>query len=173
MKTRDITFIAICVALITIGSWISIPIGQVPITLQTFAIFFVALLLEPKISISSVGVWILLGIVGLPVFAGFKGGFGVIVGPTGGYLIAFFISTIIVALAKKKSRMLAFILSFVTLFIIVYPLGTLQLSLLTKMEFKQALAVGVLPFVIFDVIKIAIAIVIVPSVEKGIAHIHN
>ncbi|MBQ9924303.1 MAG: biotin transporter BioY, partial [Clostridia bacterium] len=72
LKTRDVALIGLFAALITICAWISIPLGPVPITLQTFAIFLTAALLGNRRGTMAVGVYILLGVAGLPVFSGFK-----------------------------------------------------------------------------------------------------
>ena len=89
MKTIDLAYMALGAVIIAVCSWISIP-TVVPFTLQTFAVFSVLGLLGGKRGTISVLIYILLGAVGVPVFAGFSGGFGVILGPTGGYIIGFY-----------------------------------------------------------------------------------
>ena len=93
-KTRDIVFIGIFAALIAICSWISIP-TTVPFTLQTMGVFTAVGLLGGKRGSLAVLVYILLGLVGLPVFAGFSGGVGVLFGTTGGYIIGFLASALL------------------------------------------------------------------------------
>ena len=88
LTVRELCATALGAALMTICAWISIP-AQVPFTLQTFAVFFVTALLGLKCGTLSVIVYLLLGAVGLPVFAGFKGGLGSLMGVTGGYLLGF------------------------------------------------------------------------------------
>ena len=88
MKTIDLAYMALGAVIIAVCSWISIP-TVVPFTLQTFAVFSVLGLLGGKRGTISVLIYILLGAVGVPVFAGFSGGFGVILGPTGGYIVGF------------------------------------------------------------------------------------
>ena len=87
-STRDLCFCAIGAALIAVCAWISIP-AEVPFTLQTFAIFAVCGLLGGRRGTVSVLVYLLLGAVGAPVFAGFRGGFAALIGTTGGYLVGF------------------------------------------------------------------------------------
>ena len=93
-KTRDLAYIAICTSLICISAWITIP-GTVPFTLQTFAIFFTLGLLGAKRGMLSILIYILIGMIGLPVFSSFNSGLGVIAGPTGGYIIGFIFSSFV------------------------------------------------------------------------------
>lgn len=98
-STRDLCFCAIGAALIAVCAWISIP-ADVPFTLQTFAIFTVCGLLGGKRGTVSVLVYLLLGAVGAPVFAGFRGGFASLLGTTGGYLVGFVLLTLIITFAQ-------------------------------------------------------------------------
>lgn len=102
ISARDITFIALSVALMAICSWISVPM-TVPVTLQTFAVFTAAGLLGMKRGTAAVLIYILLGAIGLPVFAGFTGGFGILAGSTGGYIIGFAFSALVVGSITKPS----------------------------------------------------------------------
>ncbi|HRK76327.1 MAG TPA: biotin transporter BioY [Streptococcus parasuis] len=88
-STRSLVYIAIGTALIAALSQISLSIGPVPFTLQTLAIGLVACLYKPKDALASVGLYLVLGAIGLPVFAGFSGGFAALVGPTAGFLWGF------------------------------------------------------------------------------------
>ena len=107
-KTYDIVYIAVFAVIMAICSWISIP-AAVPFTLQTFGVFIAAGVLGGKRGTLSVLVFILLGAVGIPVFANFSGGIGVLVGPTGGYIIGFLFSALVMwameKLPGKKSIM--------------------------------------------------------------------
>ena len=87
-RVVDLTYMAVCAALIAICAWITVP-AAVPFTLQTFAIFFVLSLLGGKRGTIAILVYILLGAVGLPVFSGFNGGLGALLGTTGGYIFGF------------------------------------------------------------------------------------
>ena len=102
-STRDLCFCAIGAALIAVCAWISIP-ADVPFTLQTFAIFTVCGLLGGRRGTVSVLVYLLLGAVGAPVFAGFRGGFASLIGTTGGYLVGFILLALIIAPARARSR---------------------------------------------------------------------
>lgn len=101
MKTRELTYTALGVALIAVCAWITVP-TTVPFTMQTFAVFLVCALLGGKLGSLAVGLYLLLGSFGLPVFSGFRGGLGVLLGATGGYLIGFLVA----ALAMWGAEML-------------------------------------------------------------------
>ena len=124
-KTIDMVYIAVFAVLIAICSWISIP-TTVPFTLQTFAVFLAVGVLGGKRGSLSVLIYILLGAVGIPVFAGFSGGFGVLLGQTGGYIVGFLFSALLMwlmeALLGKKTWVLG--LSMVLGLIVCYAIGT-------------------------------------------------
>ena len=124
-KTLDIAYIALGAALIAVCSWISIP-TTVPFTLQTFAVFAILSLLGGKRGTLSVLVYILLGAVGAPVFAGFSGGLGVVLGSTGGYIIGFLLTGLvyIVATALFKKSLVVEIVALVLGLAACYGLGT-------------------------------------------------
>ena len=110
-STRDLAYIALFAVLIAICSWIAIPILQVPYTLQTFAVFLAVGVLGGKRGTLAVLVYILLGAVGVPVFAGFTGGLGVLLGTTGGYILGFLCTALLMwlleALLGRKLWVLA------------------------------------------------------------------
>ena len=156
-NTRMITYSALSAAFSTLCSWISIPIGAVPVTLQILALFLVAFLFGARVGLYSTLTWILLGLVGLPVFAGFSGGLSTLMGPTAGFIWAFVPSVYLAGKAAESSPIKGVVLAFLTLFLLVYPLGTWQLMRITGMNLQGALALAVYPFVLFDVIKIGLA----------------
>ena len=100
MRTQELARAALFAALIAICSWISIPTA-VPFTLQTFAVFLALGVLGGKLGTLSVAVYLLLGAVGLPVFAGFQGGLGALLGATGGYLAGFLLTALTVWGAER------------------------------------------------------------------------
>ena len=97
---REVAYIALGIALITVCAWISIPLGPIPVTLQTFAVPFLGAVLGWKRGLASVVIYFLMGLVGIPVFAGFRAGVAVLFGPTGGYLLGFLVDVILVGVAK-------------------------------------------------------------------------
>ena len=100
LGTKDIALTALFVAVMAVCSWISIP-ATVPFTLQTFGVFLSVGLLGGKRGSLAVLVYLLLGAVGLPVFSGFTGGIGHLLGPTGGYIIGFIFSALLMWLAER------------------------------------------------------------------------
>ena len=110
-KVLDMVYIAIGAVLIVICSWINIPTA-VPFTLQTFAVFFILMLLGGERGTISILIYILLGAIGVPVFAGFSGGIGILLGNTGGYILGFvfigLIYTLFTRVFKKKSIFIKF-----------------------------------------------------------------
>ena len=101
LSVRDLAVIAIGAALIAVCSWLSVPF-TVPFTLQSFAVCLLAALLGWKRGVLTVLVYMLLGAVGLPVFAGFKAGFGVLLGATGGYIVGFLLTALVIGLGTDR-----------------------------------------------------------------------
>ena len=172
---RNITMIGLMAALITICSWISIPI-TVPFTMQTFAIFFAISLLGGKGGFLSVLVWLLLGAVGLPVFSGFTGGIGKFANVTGGYLVGFLLPALLVwgitHFLGTKSPIL--VISMILGLISCYALGTLWFYLLAihngnATSIFAILASCVFPFILPDIIKITLAITIAKNMKRYIS----
>ena len=142
------------------GAYIIVPVPPVPITLQTLFLYVAGALLGGRLALMSQIVYLLLGIVGLPVFAGGKAGLGVFFGPTGGYLIGFVVAAYSIGKwneALKKPSFSMILLSMTVGTIPVYVLGTLQLSLVAKLSLGKAVGLGVLPFLIGDGVKIVVA----------------
>lgn len=165
-KTIDIVTVSLAAALMCICSWIQIP-SAVPFTLQTFAVFFVALVLGAGKGFLAATIYTLLGIVGLPVFSGFQSGVSALLGPTGGYIIGFILCVFIVGvLADKKGFALPFaIVYIVTGLVICYTAGTLwYIFTYSKGDVLGAFSVCVLPFIVPDVIKASFALIIAKKV---------
>lgn len=101
LTTRQLCACALGAALLSICTWISIP-GPIPFTMQTFAVFLLTGLLGLKCGMLSLTAYLLLGFAGLPVFSGFRGGPGVLLGATGGYLVGFFFTAVIIGLVTKR-----------------------------------------------------------------------
>ena len=167
-KTYDIVYIAVFAVIMAICSWISIPTA-VPFTLQTFGVFVAVGVLGGKRGTLSILVFILLGAIGVPVFAGFSGGIGVLAGTTGGYIIGFLFSALVMwameKLPGKKSVMQ--IVSMIVGLIVCYAFGTAWLAIQNKMSFFQAMLIGVVPYLVGDAIKIAVAAIIGPQLRKA------
>lgn len=169
---RDMCFIAMFAVIIAVCSWISVPL-TVPITLQTFGVFAALGVLGGKKGTIAVIVYVLLGAVGLPVFAGFKLGIGTLLGTTGGYIIGFVLSGIVYwAITDKFGTKLAVTVIAMALGLLVcYAFGTAWFMLVYTgskgaVTLWSALGWCVFPFIIPDAIKIALAILVSERVGK-------
>lgn len=174
-KIREMCFCGMMVALMAIFSWISIPIGAVPVTLQTFAVFAAVGILGGKLGTISVLVYVIMGAVGIPVFAGFSGGFGVITGPTGGYIVGFILSALIMWMMEKMfgSNILILTVSMIIGLIVCYAFGTVWFMTVYTQN-TGAVGLGavlgwcVIPFIIPDAVKIICAVLITSRVRKPV-----
>ena len=165
-KTYDLVYISIFVVLIAICSWISIPL-TVPVTLQTFGVFMAVGLLGGKRGTLAVLVYILMGTLGIPVFSGFTGGIGIIAGTTGGYIVGFLFSALLMwGMEKAFGRSTAVLaLSMVLGLVLCYAVGTLWFMAVYG---ASSGAIGILtvlgwcvfPFIIPDVAKIVLALIL-------------
>ncbi len=174
ISTIDLIYIAFGAALITVCSWISIP-TVVPFTLQTFAVFAVLSILGGKRGTLSVLVYILLGAVGLPVFSGFKSGAAVLLGTTGGYIIGFLLTGLIyIAMEKTSGRKQPFeVISLLLGLIACYTFGTIWFMNVYAAKtgpigIGAALSWCVIPFIIPDIIKLVIALLISNRVRNTV-----
>jgi biotin transport system substrate-specific component len=164
MKSVKLSKMALWLALISVLSVISIPIGSVPITLQVFAFFLTSAFLSPVESLEVSVAYLVIGSIGVPVFAGAQGGIAVLLGPTGGYLLGFPLAAFFASLAWKNKVFSKIILLSLALLSIYIP-GMLVLSFYLK-SVSQAFKIGVLPFIWIDVLKIAIVYVIVSRLKN-------
>ena len=177
----DLVLISVSAALITICSWISIPLGPVPFTLQTLGILAVMLTAGGRRGTIAILVYLALGAVGVPVFAGFKGGIMSFIGPTGGFLIGFILAALVYWLLEKLILrklmttpvktwifgMLGFIVFEIIMYIVgviwfmtVYAAQTGPVGLATVMTWC------VIPFIIPDIVKMAAAVLIGERASK-------
>ncbi len=151
-------------AIICVSSFIVIPIGTVPVSATLLAVMLCALILSPFEALSATFVYVIMGAVGLPVFSGGSGGFGVLFGVTGGYIWSYPLLALIVSLLTKieiKNTVFRFIISLLSCFLgiaVCYIFGTLQYILVTDTNFYTALTVCVAPFVPIDIVKALAAV---------------
>lgn len=163
MKTRDLTYTAIMVALMAVCAWITIP-TLVPFTLQTFGVFLASALLGGKRGTLAVAVYLLLGAAGAPVFSGFTGGLGRLLGVTGGYLLGFVAQAAVLWLGERflgRSAQ-AFLFSGVLGLAVCYLFGSMWYLLLYThangpVSLWTVLAQCVIPFVLPDLMKLGLA----------------
>lgn len=172
ITTKELVFTALMAVIIAVCSWISIP-TTVPFTLQTFGVFMAVGLLGGKKGTISVLVYILLGAVGVPVFAGFSGGIGVLFGTTGGYIVGFLLSGLVywAMTAAFGEKLLIMIVAMVLGLIVCYAFGTAWFMIVyakntAPIGLMTALGWCVFPFIIPDCIKIALAIVLTKQLKK-------
>lgn len=174
-KTKFITRTALFAAVIALLSPFAIPLGPVPITLSLFAVLLSAVVLDWKQAAAAVAVYILLGVIGLPVFSGGKGGAAVLAGATGGYIWSYILCAVIASLVAGKTRaqgakqMLITAIGCACGVIVCYICGTLQFSVVAGRTFVEALSVCVIPFIIPDLIKCACAAILGTQIKNRIS----
>ena len=153
----DLTKMAICVTLLCISAYILIPIPLSPagITGLTIIVNLIGLILSPKQAGITMAVYLLLGLVGVPVFGGGTAGPGKLFGPTGGFYLGFLIAAVIISLFKGKNiDIKRYIL--VTIFLgmpLIYLFGSIYMSFILELGIKETLIMAVIPFILGDVIK--------------------
>ncbi len=174
----DMVVTALASSIIVVCSWISIPFA-VPFTLQTFAVCSVLMLLGGKRGTAAIAVYILMGAIGLPVFAGFKGGPTVLLGTTGGYIVGFILMGLIywglnsLLAVKFKHKIVLSIVLCVVGEVVLYIFGTAWFMLMYAKNtgtigLATALGWCVIPFLIPDIVKLAMASVISSRLSKKI-----
>ena len=171
MTTKRMTRIALCAALLAPCAWLSVP-TQPPFTMQTFGIFLTLLLLGAKDGTIAIGLYILLGALGVPVFSGFNGGMGALMGPTGGYIVGFLLICLIFGLLCGKGtglwlKALALLLGLA----VCYAFGTLWFvkvygDMKGPISTLSALSMCVFPFIVPDLAKLALALWAGKRLEK-------
>ena len=173
-KTADLAIIALSAALISVCAWLTIPMS-VPFTMQTFAVFAIAASFGFKRGTLATAVYILLGAVGVPVFSGFRGGLGTLFGMTGGYILGFLFSSMIIGFAVdkfgKKPAVMA--VSMAIGLAACYLFGTLWFMYIYtrstgSIGFVSVLTTCVVPFIIPDLAKSVLAIIISCRISKFI-----
>jgi biotin transport system substrate-specific component len=172
-SVQNMVLVATFTALIIVCSWIRVPIEPVPFTLQTFAIFVTSGLLGSKRGALSVIVYVLLGLVGVPVFAGFSAGPSVVAGPTGGFIVGFIFTAIVTgAIMKAFSKMkgiMKFIMAAVAMFIgdaVCFIIGTVWFMIIMNTGLAATFGICVLPYIIPDLVKIVVAVIVVDRMKR-------
>lgn len=162
-KTYDLVYIGVFAVLMAVCSWISIPTA-VPFTLQTFGVFMAVGILGGKRGTAAVGLYLLLGILGVPVFAGMTGGVGVLLGTTGGYIVGFLFSALVMWAMEKipgKKSMIQ-VLSMIAGLLVCYTFGTIWFMMVYMrtegaVGLMTVLGWCVIPFIVPDILKIILA----------------
>mgnify|MGYP001060041916 CR=1 FL=1 len=161
------------VGLLTAGAWISAPFYPVPMTMQTLAVLLVGGLLGPKLGSLSVATYLVLGFSGAPVFHNGLGGLAMLVGPTAGYLLGFVPAALLMGLASRKvcrsaegsvgvlRRLGVLTVGAVLAEVAIYAIGLPWLAVVTGLGAEKAVAYGLTPFILGDVVKMVVAVVVV------------
>ncbi len=158
LTSRDITRIGLAAALIAVLAQISIPMpAGVPMTLQTFVIPLVGIILGSKKGTIAAVIYVLLGAVGLPIFAGFTGGLGIVLGMTGGFIVSFPIMAFLAGLGTEAGGSVRLYAGLIAGAILNYIIGTCWFVVAAHSTFAAAFTACVLPFIPTAVIKIILA----------------
>lgn len=169
---RRMVYASMFGALTAIGAYLIIPLHPVPITFQTLFTYLAGILLGGYTGALSQIVYVLLGIIGLPVFAGGKAGLGVLLGPSGGFLIGFIIGAFVIGKmveARKEPGFVWICLSILLGSIFIYIPGVIQLAMAAKLSFYKALLIGVVPYLPGDLLKMLAAAIISLKLRKNIS----
>lgn len=172
MDLRRIIIIALCAALIVVGAYVAIPVGPVPVTLQTVFILLAGILGGRSIGLAAVATYLVLGAMGLPVFSGGIGGFAHFAGPTGGFLIGSLVAATVAGLfadrgfskpmtgdSTTKMQLVWIIAGTIAGTLIIYLIGIPYLKMVLNIPWSQAFTIGLLPFIPGDLVKL-VAIVL-------------
>ncbi len=163
----QVFWIATFAILTAVGAQVEIPLKPVPFTLQTLFVLLAGALLGPRNGFISMGMYLVMGIIGLPVFASAGFGLARIMGPTGGYLLAFPIAAFVVgSIVQFRSHIAWSVIAMVSGLFVVFMLGTLQLSLVLGLSFSDAFSGGFLILSWWDVLKLSAATAIYRELRK-------
>jgi biotin transport system substrate-specific component len=158
-KSRIIACSAACIGLIALGGWISVPFIPVPFTLQTLFVLLTGAVMK-RHAVVPVSLYLILGTLGLPIFHNGMTGPGVLLGPTGGYLVGFVFAALVVGLAYERRSKYLHGAGIILGTVIIYLFGVAWLIISLRMGLVPAIVAGVAPFVIGDVIKAGAAYLI-------------
>lgn len=175
MKTKNLALTAMFTALtMVLGPLVIVlPFTPIPITLALIPIYLCGALLPKKNAFSALIVYLLLGSAGLPIFSQFRGGLGVLFGPTGGFLLAYPVMAFAIALLLEKlpqQRLYSLVIAFVTGLIICYAFGCLMFMAVAHADLAKALTLTVIPFIPLDLAKVAFAAVAALALKKALYH---
>jgi biotin transport system substrate-specific component len=169
---------ALMAAVTAVAAQITIPLpfSPVPFTMQVLAVILSGLLLGPRYGALAQAIYVLIGAVGVPVFANFTGGLGIVLGPTGGYLISYPLAAAIAGLAAPAARnavrrqaLLISVAAGTAALTVIYAIGASWLAVQSGLPLSVALAQGVIPFVPLDLVKVALAALVATAAAPAIA----
>ena len=185
-RARSVAFCGLSIALMAVAAWVT-----VPFTLQTLAVMFVLFALPAKQALVAIGGYIVLGGLGLPVFSSFKGGLAALMGPTGGFIVGFFVAAVVaIAAASLLKRTPLFaseeqksffgahiaagvlarnVVMGVVFLAVLYVFGWAWLMVAGHLSAEAAFAAAVAPFVLIDAMKMIAAVLIAQAVSAVVA----
>lgn len=186
-RSREVVQCGLSIAFITISAWITVPFGPIPFTLQTLAIMLTLFVLSPRAALLSIGGYLLLGAVGLPVFSSFKGGLAALLGPTGGFIGGFFVGAAVsLSVCQVLKRIPVFnrqtkrnffgssvqvgalllnIVKGIIFLAVLYVFGWAQLMVVGNLSPEAAFLAAVAPFVVIDAVKLVAACMLAQAVN--------
>ena len=173
-KTKELAYIALMTAVISVLAPISLPIvGEVPISLATLAVMLSGVLLGSRNGAAAAALYLVLGAIGVPVFAGYTSGAGILFGVTGGYLFGYiplaFLSGWFYERAKQEKKIMSAFAGMIAGTAVLYALGTVWFIYLTQMDFSGAMMACVIPFLPGDFIKMIAVTAVAPQLDKAAA----
>jgi biotin transport system substrate-specific component len=166
-KLRGTVLASLLAALTAVGAYIHIPIGPVPIVLSTLFAVLSGLLLGSRRGLASMGLYLLVGAIGLPVFAGGKAGLAYFLGPTGGYLFGYLLAAWVAGFISEHSRGL-WVLEIIAVIagsIAIYVVGVPWLKMITRISWQKAWMIGVIPFLAGDAVKAVVILFLVRALR--------
>lgn len=181
-RTRSIAFVGLTIAIMGVSAWVAIPFGPVLLTLQMFALMFAIMVLTPKQCMAAIAGYLVLGAVGLPMFSGMRGGIGMLMGPTGGYLWGYLLGAVAALLvrealgramggAKSLGGTKAFAVDMMVclaFIVVTYVCGCFQYAAVVGVDLAAAFAVTIAPFAVPDVLKAVAAVLCARAVKRAI-----
>lgn len=192
-RTQSVVYIGLTVALLAVSAWVSVPLGPVPFTLQTFVLAFAVLVLAPFECLGAIACYLALGAVGVPVFSGMRGGIGMLAGATGGFLWGFLAGAAAGLLvlsavrrvaqrrasaddgangsAGKRSGWMMWAGDFaacLAMLAVSYACGWLQLMAVASLGPYAAFLTAIAPFIVIDLVKLAVAVGVAQAVRRAV-----
>ena len=170
---RKTALLGLGTSLLIIGSWISIPLpfSGIPFTLQVFFLLLISFLFSPGESFLIVLSYLLLGACGFPVFAGGEASTAVLLGPKGGYLLGFLVAAPVISLLARTGKFYLRLLSGLVGLSLIYLLGCVWLGYTMKISWPRVMALGLIPFIPFDLAKLLLALLIYNPLSRALSAI--
>ena len=169
LTLRRMTLAAVFAATLSVACPLTVPIGAIPVTLAVLFLFLCGGLLGPRDGTVAVAVYVAIGALGVPVFSGFRGGYSVLIGPTGGFILGYFPCVILAGLGRERRRLrpLFFLLGLLA----CYLPGALQFGLVTGNDPLTVCKLSILPFLLPDGAKLILACLLLPPIERALASV--